>query len=58
MEFFSLVIIALCMWGCYSFAERQGRNTTLALVWGFLFSWIALIVYALIGPKKTETPIE
>jgi hypothetical protein len=51
---FSLLVIAVCMWGCYTLAERKGRNTTIALICGFLFSWIAVIVYALLGTKNKE----
>lgn len=55
MELAGLIIWAVCIWGCYKVAEDQGRNTTLAIVWGVLFGWIAFVVYALIaliGKKK------
>ena len=51
-ELVGLIIWAVCIWGCYKVAEDQGRNTTLAVVWGILFSWMALIVYALMGKKE------
>lgn len=54
MELTGPIIWVICIWGCYKVAEDQGRNTTLAVVWGILFSWIALIVYALMGKKKTN----
>ena len=47
-----LVIWIACIYGCYTVAKKNGRNTTLALIWGILFSLIALIVYLIIGKKK------
>lgn len=49
-----LIVTALCTWGCYSLAEKQGRNKTLAVVMGILFSWISLIVYVVMGDKKKD----
>lgn len=57
MELTGLIIWAVCIWGCYKLAKDQGRNTTLAIVWGILFGWIALVVYALlmIAKRKEKT---
>ena len=42
------------MWGCYNLAEQKGRNKTTATICGFFFSWIAVIVYALLKDKKND----
>jgi hypothetical protein len=42
------------MWGCYNLAEQKGRNKTIATICGFFFSWIAVIVYALLKDKKND----
>ena len=47
-----LAITIGCMYGCYTIAKKNGRNPILALVLGFFFSLIALIVYLIIGKKK------
>ena len=49
-----LIVTAFCTWGCYSMAKNQGRNTILAIVMGVLFSWLAVIVYAVMGDKKKD----
>ncbi|MBR0036188.1 MAG: hypothetical protein IJP70_00940 [Bacteroidales bacterium] len=46
-----IIIWVACIYGCYSVAQKNGRNTTLAIIWGVLFSWIALIVYLIMGKK-------
>ena len=43
------IIVAFC---CYYVAKHNGRNPWLALISGFIFSLIALIVYVIIGKKK------
>lgn len=54
MEFLlSLIIWALCGFGCYKMAENQGRDTALAAVLGVLFGVFAIIGYAIAGPKKS-----
>ena len=34
----TLVIWALCGWGCYKIAENNGRDTTLAAVLGYVIA--------------------
>ena len=51
---FGLLVIAMCMWGCYNLAEQKGRNKTIATICGFFFSWIAVIVYVLLKDKKND----
>jgi hypothetical protein len=51
MSIVSLIIWILSIYGCYSVAKKNGRNTTLAIIMGILFSLIAFIVYLIIGKK-------
>jgi hypothetical protein len=48
----SLIVWALCSFGCYKIAESNGRDTTLAAVMGFIFGIFAIVVYAVIGKPK------
>ena len=48
----TLVVWALCGWGCYKIAENNGRDTTLAAVLGALFGIFAVIGYAIAGDKN------
>jgi hypothetical protein len=48
----TLVVWALCGFGCYKMAENQGRDKTLGAVLGVLFGVFAIIGYAIAGPKK------
>ena len=45
-----------CLFGvwCHSIAKKNGRKTTLAFWMGFLFSWIAVIVYYVKGPTLEQ----
>ena len=40
----TLVIWALCGWGCYKIAENNGRDTTLAAVLGVLSDFLRFLV--------------
>lgn len=42
-------IIFMCI--CYEIAQEKNRNVGLALVWGFFFPFIALIVYECLSVK-------
>lgn len=46
---FSFIIWAIGVALTFIVAEKNGRNKWLALFWGILFSWLALIVYAIMG---------
>ena len=46
-----LGISILAIWGCYALADRKGYSTGWAIVFGFLFGVIALLVYALLPSK-------
>ena len=48
----SLAIWALCGFGCYKLAEKQGRNTTTGAVLGVLFGVFAVLGYVIAGDKK------
>ena len=48
----SLIICALCAVACYNIAEKNHRDTTIAVIMGFIFSIFAIIVYALMGEPK------
>lgn len=49
----SLIIWIACAWGCYTIAENNGRNSTLAAILGLLFGVFAIIGYAIAGKKTT-----
>ena len=48
----SLIIWALCAVACYKIAEKNHRDTTIAVIMGFIFGIFAIIVYALMGELK------
>ena len=48
----TLVVWALCGFGCYKLAENQGRNTTTAAVLGVLFGVFSVIGYLIAGKKN------
>ena len=48
----TLVVWALCGWGCYKIAEKNGRDTTLAAVLGVFFGLFAVLGYAIAGKKS------
>ena len=48
----TLVVWALCGWGCYKIAENNDRNTTLAAVLGVLFGLFAVLGYTIAGKKS------
>lgn len=52
MEFISILIWVICAFGCYYLAEKNGRNTILAVILGLLFGLFAVIGYWIIGKKK------
>lgn len=57
MEVFQFIIWAVGVVLTFVVADKNGRNKWLALFWGILFSWLALIVYAIMGrsfEKKLE----
>lgn len=47
-----LLIWALMIWGSYKLAEKNGRDTGLAIVLGFFFGIFAVVGYLLAGPKN------
>ena len=47
-----LVIWVLCIYGCYHFAKKGHHNTIVAIILGFFFSLIALIIYFLLSLGK------
>lgn len=47
-----IVIILMSVW-CYNIADKNGRDTTLAAILGFLFGIFAVIGYYIAG-KKTN----
>ena len=49
---FTLIIWALCGFGCYKLAETQGRDTTTAAVLGVLFGIFSGIGYLIAGKKN------
>lgn len=53
---FSMILAWGLIWGavCGSIAKSKGHNRVTAFFMGLFFSWIAVIVYALMGktPKK------
>ena len=52
---FNLLIIILIritfMCTCYGIAQEKNRSVGLALLWGFFFPFIAVIVYACLSVK-------
>lgn len=42
-------IIIMCI--CYGIAQEKNRSVGLALLWGFFFPFIAVIVYACLSVK-------
>ena len=52
MEIISLLVWLACGFACYKLAEKQGRNTVLAAVFGVIFGLVAVLVYLIIGNKK------
>ena len=48
----SLIVWALCGFGCYKLAENQGRNTTTAAILGVLFGVFSVIGYLIAGKKN------
>jgi amino acid transporter len=38
---------------CYNIAEKNGRNTTLAAILGFIFGIFAAVGYYVAGKKQT-----
>ena len=52
MEIISLLVWLACGFACYKLAEKQGRNTVLAAVFGVIFGLLAVLVYLIIGNKK------
>lgn len=50
----TLFLWAGCVVGCYFLAKKQGRDTTIAAVVGFLLGIFALIGYLIAGDKKID----
>ena len=46
-----ILSMIICMILCYYIAKANNRGTTTAAVCGFLFTYIAVIVYIIIGRK-------
>lgn len=47
-----LIVGALMMYWCYKVAEKNGRDTTLALILSFFFGIFAVIGYYIAGKKE------
>lgn len=47
----NLVFRLFFMWICYVIAQEKNRSVGLALLWGFFFPIIAVIVYACLSVK-------
>lgn len=47
----NLVFRIFFMWICYVIAQEKNRSVGLALLWGFFFPIIAVIVYACLSVK-------
>ena len=47
----NLLVRIFFMWICYVIAQEKNRSVGLALVWGFFFPFIAVIVYACLSVK-------
>lgn len=47
----NLVFRLFFMWICYVIAQEKNRSVGLALLWGFFFPFIAVIVYACLSVK-------
>lgn len=43
----------ICMILCYYIAKANNQGTTTAAICGFLFTYIAVIIYIIIGRKVT-----
>lgn len=52
MEILTIAIWVLLGFWCYSIAEKNGRNTILAVIMGLLFGIFAVAGYYIIGKKK------
>lgn len=52
MEIIGLLVAIGCIYWCYSLAKKQGRNTVLGALLGFLFGIFAVIGYYIAGDKK------
>jgi hypothetical protein len=48
----SLLVVVICIYVCFSTAKKKGRSTGWAILWGLLFSWVAVIIYALLPAKE------
>lgn len=49
----SLILGIICAFACYKIAQGKGRSAGWWGLWGFLFSFIALIIVALLPQKNS-----
>lgn len=49
---FSIIWWILCSYACYKIANKNGRDTTLAIILGFIFGISAVLIYVFIGEKS------
>ena len=52
MTIIGLVCWVLCIYGCYHFAKKGRHNTLIAVILGFFFNIVALIIYFLLSLGK------
>ena len=48
-----LLLALVCIGLCAIIAQHKNRNIGYAAIWGFLFSWIAVLVYLCLEPLAT-----
>ena len=51
-----LLISIVCAYFAYRVAESKGRQPILWAVLGFIFPFLGLLVVALLGPSRAQTP--
>lgn len=51
MGILTILVWCACAWGCYTIAEKNNRNTTLAAILGFFFGLFAILGYLIAGEK-------
>lgn len=54
METITLVLWLASIYGCYALAQKQGRNTAIAIICGAIFSIFALIVYFFLDNNNND----
>jgi len=52
MTLIGIIIEVLCIYGCYYFAKKGHHNTIVAIILGFFFNILALLIYFVLSLGK------